>query len=218
MLDARPFHVAELATDRAIHLIGLTAGVIGAIAIVSLAGLTTDRRTFSAVVVYSLALLAMLGASAAYNCGRAAARHELRRRLDHAAIFVMIAGTYTPFTVGVLSGGLALGATAGVWSAALAGVIMKLWYPHHLEGLSTILYLTLGWLGLLVVPSLFGSLAHPAAILIVTGGILYSIGAGFQLWRALPFQNAIWHAFVVLAAGSHYAAILQGVVLPGSPP
>ena len=129
----------------------------------------------------------------------------------------MIAGTYTPFTVGVLSGGRALGPTAGVWSAALTGVIMKLWYPRRLEGMSTALYLALGWLGLLVVPSLFGSLAHSATILIVIGGILYSIGAGFQLWRALPFQNAIWHAFVVLAAGSHYAAILQGVVTTWQP-
>ena len=100
----RAYSEAELATDRAIHVAALAAGAIGALAMVARAVLSVDALTFSAVMVYALALLAMLGASAAYNGGQARSGTELRRRLDHAAIFVMIAGTYTPFTLGVFSG------------------------------------------------------------------------------------------------------------------
>jgi len=212
------YREAELATDQAVHVIALVAGAVGALAMVARAMVSADALTVSAVVVYALALLAMLGASAAHNCGQTRAGRELRRRLDHAAIFVMIAGTYTPFTVRLLSSGMAIGMTTGVWSVALAGAFMKLRYPRRFERLSIVIYLVLGWQGLFLLPSLFASLPQPAAVLIVAGGGLYSAGAAFHIWTTLPFQNAIWHGFVALAAGCHYAAIWQTVLLPGVRP
>ena len=154
--------------------------------------------------------------SAAHNCGQARAGQELRRRLDHAAIFVMIAGTYTPFTLAGLSGGLAIGLTAAIWTVALGGALVKLRYPRRFERLAIVAYLVLGWQGLFLVPSLFAALPEPAALLIVTGGVLYSAGVAFHLWTRLPFHSAIWHGFVVLAAGCHYAAIWQAVLLIGA--
>ena len=208
----RAYSEAELATDRAIHVAALAAGAIGALAMVARAVLSVDALTFSAVMVYALALLAMLGASAAYNGGQARAGTELRRRLDHAAIFVMIAGTYTPFTLGVFSGASAIAMTVAVWSVALGGALLKLCYPRRFERLSIVVYLVLGWQGLFLAPSLFTTLPAPAAALIVTGGVLYTAGAAFHLWTRLPFHAAIWHGLVVLAAGCHYAAIWQAVV------
>lgn len=207
---------AERAADQAVHLVGLLAGAVGAIAIVARASVSADPVTLTAITVYALALLTMLGASAAHNRGLSRAGEELRRRIDHAAIFVMIAGTYTPFMTGFLSGGPAIGATAAVWSAALAGAVVKLRYPRRFERLSVALYLALGWQGLFLMPSLFASLPEQVAILIVAGGALYSVGAAFYAWRALPFQTAIWHGFVVVAAGCHYVAIWQAVVLARS--
>lgn len=209
---------AEIAADHAVHVIALAAGAVGAVAMVAQAIVSARLLTVSAVAVYSLALLAMLGASAAHNFGRTRPGNERRRRLDHAAIFVMIAGTYTPFTLSALSGGLAIGMTAGIWTMALAGAFMKLRYPRRLERLSIALYLVLGWQGLFLMPSLFVSLPLPAAVLLVTGGVLYSTGAAFHVWKTLPFQNAIWHGFVVLAAGCHYAAIWQAVLPAGTDP
>jgi hemolysin III len=107
----------------------------------------------------------------------------------------------------VLSGGLAIGVTAALWTAALGGVLTKLRYPLRFERLSIVVYLLFGWQGLFLVPPLFAALPEPAAVLIVTGGVLYSVGTAFHIWTRLPFQNAIWHGFVVLAAGCHYAAI-----------
>ena len=209
---------AERATDHAVHVIALLAGVVGAAAMVARAAVAADPLTFCAIAVYSFALLAMLGASAAHNRGRTHTGEERRRRIDHAAIFVMIAGTYTPFTIGYLSGSLAVEVTAGIWSAALAGAIVKLCGRRRFERLSVGIYLALGWQGLFLVPSLFAALPGPVLILIVAGGGLYSVGAGFYAWKTLPFQNAIWHGFVVLAAGCHYAAIWQAVVVAAIPP
>jgi hemolysin III len=95
---------------------------------------------------------------------------------------------------------------------------MKLRYPRGLERLSIAIYLVLGWQGLFLMPSLFASLPLPAAVLLVTGGVLYSAGAAVHVWKTLPFQNAIWHGFVVLAAGCHYAAIWQAILPEGTSP
>src|SRR5207237_3142592 len=116
---------AELAADRAIHILGLSAGAIGALVMIA-------RVTVSA---------------GAHNCRQARAGKELCRRLDHAAIFALIAGTHTPFTLTVLSGGLAIGVTAALWTAALGGVLTKLRYPLRFERLSIVVYLLFGWQG-----------------------------------------------------------------------
>ena len=138
---------AELAADRAIHILGLSAGAIGALVMIARVTVSAGALTFSAVAIYLLALLAMLAASAAHNCRQARAGKELCRRLDHAAIFALIAGTYTPFTLTVLSGGLAIGVTAALWTAALGGVLTKLRYPLRFERLSIVVYLLFGWQG-----------------------------------------------------------------------
>ncbi|HEX6441898.1 MAG TPA: hemolysin III family protein, partial [Stellaceae bacterium] len=157
---------AERALDHALHAAALPIGAAGGLAMVARAA-SADPLTFCAIAVYALALLAMLGASAAHNRGRARAGEERRRRIDHAAIFAMIAGTYTPFTLRYLSGSLAIGVTAGIWGAALAGAAVKLCCPRRFERLSVAVYLALGWQGLFLLPSLFAALPKPALTLIV---------------------------------------------------
>ena len=205
----------EFAADRALHVVGLLVGAAAAAALIAWAAVISDALTFLAVLVYATGLVAMLGCSAAYNLYRSAAHRGLLRRLDHAAIFVMIAGTYTPFTVCILGGASAVAYTAAIWAAAFAGAAAKLLYPQRFERFSILLYLAFGWNVLLVGQPLLASLDGLTMILIVAGGILYSIGAGIHAWRGLRFHNAIWHALVLLAAGCHYAAILHGVVLLG---
>jgi hemolysin III len=158
----------------------------------------------------------MLGCSAAYNLASNTYRQEFLRRLDHAAIFLMIAGTYTPFTTCRLHGVWAIGMTTAVWTGAVTGAVMKLICPHRVERLSTVAYLALGWIILVGMRPLLSSVDVQTAVLIGVGGVLYSIGTGFHLWRALPFHNVIWHSIVLVAASCHYAAILHGVVLARS--
>jgi hemolysin III len=210
------YRAGELAADRILHLMGTFAGVVGSAILVGIAAVIADRPTFSASLVYSVCLLTMLGCSAAYNLASNASRREFLRKLDHAAIFLMIAGTYTPFTTCRLNGVWAIGMTAAVWTGAVTGAVMKLIYPRGVERGSIVAYLALGWMILVGVRPMLGSTDARTAILIAVGGVLYSIGVGFHLWRALPFHNAIWHSFVLVAASCHYAAILHGVVLAGS--
>jgi hemolysin III len=210
------YRAGELAADRILHLMGTFAGVVGSAILVGIAAVIADRPTFSASLVYSVCLLTMLGCSAAYNLASNASRREFLRKLDHAAIFLMIAGTYTPFTTCRLNGVWAIGMTAAVWTGAVTGAVMKLIYPRRVERGSIVAYLALGWMILVGARPMLGSADARTAILIGIGGVLYSIGVGFHLWRALPFHNAIWHSFVLVAASCHYAAILHGVVLAGS--
>jgi hemolysin III len=195
---------------------GTLAGVVGSAILVGIAAVIADRPTFSASLVYSVCLLTMLGCSAAYNLASNASRREFLRKLDHAAIFLMIAGTYTPFTTCRLNGVWAIGITAAIWTGAITGAVMKLIGPRGVERGSIVAYLTLGWMILVGLRPMLGSVDAWTAVLIGAGGVLYSIGVGFHLWRALPFHNAIWHSFVLVAASCHYAAILHGVVLAGS--
>jgi len=206
---------AQIEADFAVHLLGMLAGMVGVAVLVGLV-VSANAVTLSSVLTYSVGLMAMLGCSAAYHIQRSSEHREFLRRLDHAAIFVMIAGTYTPFTACILGGADAIWLTGSMWLAALSGVAVKLLYPRRFEWASTAVYLALGWSIVLFMRPLLAALDRPTLILLVTGGVLYSIGACIHRWRRLPFHDAIWHALVLIAAGCRYVAILHGVVLLGS--
>ena len=216
LVPAREYRAREFAADRIIHVLGTLSGAVGSAILVGIAAAVAVLPTFTASLVYSVCLVAMLGCSAAYNLASNTSRREFLRQLDHAAIFLMIAGTYTPFTTCRLHGVWAIGMTTAVWTGAVTGAVMKLIYPRRVEQVSTVAYLALGWIILVGIRPLLSSVDVQTAVLIGVGGVLYSIGTGFHLWRTLPFHNAIWHSFVLVAASCHYAAILHGVVLARS--
>jgi hemolysin III len=135
------------------------------------------------------------------------------RRLDHAGIFLMIAGSYTPFTTHNLTGAWAWGMTAAIWTIAALGVFSKLFLKHVDRRFSVAAYLALGWLVLIALKPIIASVAWVALLLLGVGGLLYSTGVVFYLNKRLKFARAIWHGHVVAAAGAHWAAVLLGVVL-----
>jgi hemolysin III len=200
---------AEFAADRLVHFVGLALGIVAAVALVVVAAVQAHVVALATVAAYVAGLLAMLSFSAAYNLATRSPRRELLRRLDHAAIFAMIAGTYTPFTVMGLSGGWAVGMTIAVWAIALLGIVLKLSIPaSRFEGLSTGLYLAFGWIGFIAVGPLIASVGLPLLVLLGIGGLVYSVGAIFHVLERVPYQKAIWHGSVLVAAGIHYAAII----------
>jgi hemolysin III len=181
----------ELAADRIIHTIGNFAGVVGSVMLVGVAVGVAERPIFLASLVYSICLLMLLGCSAAYNLASTASRRGFRRQLDHAAIFLMLAGTYTPFTTYRLHGVWAVGMTAAVWTGAITGAAIKLICSRGIKPGSIVAYLALGWMILLEMRPMLASMDALTALLIGVGGVLYSIGVVFHLWRTLPFHNAI---------------------------
>jgi hemolysin III len=204
---------AELRADAVVHLLGLGFGLAACITLVVFVALRPDLPRGLSLGIYGFGLLAMLACSALYNLTTHARLKAVFRRFDHAAIFVMIAGTYTPFSLIVIGGGWGAALLAFVWTVALVGVVLKLRYPLRFEKLSVVAYLLLGWVILAALEPLLSSMSLAALILLVTGGGLYSLGVVFHLWERLPYQNAIWHIFVLAAAACHYAAILVDVAM-----
>jgi hemolysin III len=188
---SRQHRAGEVAADRIIHIMGTLVGVVGSAILVGIAALSAARPVFYASVVYSFCLLLMLSCSAAYHLASNASRRGFLRQLDHAAIFLMIAGTCTPFTICRLQGVWAMGMTGSVWTGAVTGAVMKLICPRSVERVSIVAHLALGWMILVGIRPFLGSVEVLTAVLMGVGGVLYSIGVGFHVWRALPFQKAI---------------------------
>ena len=203
---------AERSADRWVHIAGLTAGGAGGLTLLGLSlGLGRLGQT-AAIGVYAACLMAMFLCSATYNLA-SPKRRPLLRRFDHAAIFLMIAGSYTPFTTQSLSGAWAWGMTGTVWALALAGVAGKLFLPGLGRGFWVALYLALGWVAVVAIKPLLAGVSLLALGLLLAGGLTYSLGVIVYVRRALPFRRAVWHGFVIAAAAMQYAAILTGVVL-----
>jgi hemolysin III len=201
---------AERLADGVVQTVNVVLAVAGCTALVLLPGVQADPLRRTALAVYGAGLLAMVGCSALYAWGRGGRRHALFRHLDHAAIFVMIAGTYTPFTAVALSGNHGLRLLLMIWTMAVAGVLLKLIAPRRFDALSVPLYLAMGWT-VVSDPGLLLSLPLPATVLLAVGGVFYSVGVIFHLAR-VRFQEAIWHGFVMAAAACHYAAVVCAVV------
>lgn len=213
--ETRIYTTLEKAVDCAIHSVGLVGAIAGGIVLIVLVTVHGNPAAVASSSVYIGGLLAMFACSGIYNLWRTSRRGSLLQSLDHSAIFLMIAGSYTPFCVLLLPQGWSLAMTASVWAIALSGIAMRLFLPRRFARLSLALYLVLGWLGLVAIGPLGGVLDAATLALLLAGGVVYSTGVIFHLWRRLPFQNAIWHGFVLAGATLHYLAVFNGVLIAG---
>ena len=204
---------AEQRMDAAVHVIGVTGTLVAVPLIIGVALVMAQNsgqpRAFWAVLIYGLAFLAMIGASALYNLTPKAGLNWLFQRLDHSAIYIKIAGTYTPFT---LIPGQGLWLMAGLWGAAFCGVALKCLSPERFRWAALSLYLGMGWVGVLILPQMLASLPMATVVLIIAGGLVYTLGVGFYLATRLIFHYAIWHVFVLAASFLFYAAVMVLVV------
>jgi hemolysin III len=196
---------SERIADGAMHALGLSAALAGAVWLVWQA----VGGGGASLAVYGAALVATFAASAIYHMTPWEQVRPVLRRIDHAAIYVKIAGTYTPLVamIGGLSAWLVL---AAVWALAAYGVAQKLFFWSDPTRNGTWLYLAMGWLSVLLVGSMFAVLPGATLILIAIGGGLYTLGTVFHHWESLKFSNAIWHGHVVAASACFFVAIALG--------
>ena len=202
------YTIRERIADGCIHAIGVTASLVALTALLVIGVESQTLLWGVSLVIYGLALVATFSFSAGYHLVVRPKLKEVLRRLDHAAIFLMIAGTYTPFILIKMQTPWGLGLLAVVWTMAAIGIAIKLFAPRFLDGLSTALYLVQGWAVLAAWQPLMSALPGVALTLLMIGGVLYTIGVVFHLWERLPYQNAIWHGFVLSAASCHFAAVI----------
>lgn len=201
----------EFIADAAVHALGICLGLAGAIILVTVVAIEGSGAKIAAAALYAGGLIAMWVFSATYNLMPASRHRGVLQRFDHCGIFLMIAGTYTPFTTLHLHGALAFGLTAFIWNVALLGMAAKLFIERALEGLSAGIYLALGWSGVVAAGPFVHALRPSTLLLLAGGGLLYSLGVIFHRRESLPYQKALWHAFVLAAAMLHYAAVLDGI-------
>ncbi len=208
------FDRAELWADGIIHGLGVALGLAGVVILAWWLLPAARPADLVALLVYSVALLAVLVISAAYNMWPDSAFKWRLRRFDHSAIYVLIAGTYTPFLVGMSDGVVPRVLIVLVWLASLAGVAVKLAWPGRFDRLAIGLYLLIGWSGIVLWEQVL-QLPATTLWLLAVGGMFYTTGVIFHVWDSLRFQNAIWHAFVLVATACHYGAVVSFVA--GSP-
>ena len=190
------FDRAEIIADGVVHILGIVAGLIAAAALIVLTSLYATAAAIASVSVYASGLLAMLVLSAIYNLWP-----------------VSPAATYTPFMTEIDDRFVGNALLIGVWSVAAFGIVLKIFFPGRFDRLSVVLYLAMGWSGVMAYSSLVESLPTSTLCFIAAGGLLYSLGVIFHAWERLRFQNAIWHSFVLVAASLHYVAVLDLVLI-----
>jgi hemolysin III len=202
----RAYSRAEYLSDAVVHGIGISGALIAGPVLITLAAVWFgDATTVVALLIYTLTLLGMWVCSAMYNLVQREDLIPRLRRFDQSAIYFKIAGTYTPFIALASS---SFGFFIGIWTVALAGASVILFSKGSYIWLAILLYLGLGWAGVVAGGPLLADITPMAVMLLVAGGLTYSLGIVFLMWSRLPFHNTIWHVCVLAGTAICYAAIL----------
>ncbi|MFC0226340.1 PAQR family membrane homeostasis protein TrhA [Serratia aquatilis] len=207
-LPAAGYPWAEEIANSISHGIGLVFGIVGLVLLlVQAVNSGADATAITSYSLYGGSMILLFLASTLYHAvPHQRAKHWLKK-FDHCAIYLLIAGTYTPFLLVGLDSPLARGLMAVIWGLALLGVIFKLAFAHRFEVLSLVTYLTMGWLSLIVIYQLATQLAVGGVTLLAVGGVVYTLGVIFYASKRIRFGHAIWHGFVLGGSLCHFMAI-----------
>jgi hemolysin III len=212
MSPSRPWTVGEEVAHSVTHGIGLLGAVAGLFLLVVLAAATHDPWRITACAIYASTLVLLYGTSTLYHALSATRARNVFRVLDHSAIYLLIAGTYTPFALVSLRGPWGWTLLAIVWSLALAGVTMKAVFGARWPIISTALYIAMGWVVIIAVKPLVAHVPPAGIAWLVAGGLAYTGGVVFYAWTKLRYSHAIWHLFVLAGSACHYIAVVLYVV------
>jgi hemolysin III len=207
-LLAQGYSMAEEIANSVSHGIGLIFGIIGLVLLLVQAGAVgADVTAITSYSLYGSSMILLFLASTLYHAIPHPAAKRWLKKIDHCAIYLLIAGTYTPFLLVGLASPLAKGLMIVIWSMALFGVIFKMAFAHRFEVMSLITYLTMGWLSLVVIYQLAQRLPVGGLTLLALGGVIYTVGVIFYACNRIPFNHAIWHGFVLGGSLCHFFAI-----------
>jgi hemolysin III len=212
MTHPTPDTAAEEVVNSITHGIGLVLSAMGWGVLLVLATLFGDVWHLVSCGIYGGTLVFLYGASTLYHSARTKRMKRALRIVDHIAIFLLIAGTYTPFAMGLMRDGWGWTLLALVWGIALTGLVFKLVSTYRFHWGATALYLLMGWLGVLFIEPVAAAIPLGALLLIAAGGLAYTVGVIFYGWRSLPYSHAVWHVFVILGSVLHYLAVLWYVL------
>lgn len=198
------------------HGVGVLLSLVGSAVLITLAALWGDGWQLAGAIVFSVSLVLLYTASTLYHSIPHLVTKARMKVFDHCAIFVLIAGTYTPFTLVSLRGGWGWGLFAAIWLLAVAGIVFKLYYTGRFKRASTLFYLAMGWLVVVAAGPLAESVSHWTLAWLLLGGLSYTVGTVFYLNQRLPYAHGIWHLFVLGGSACHFAAVLLEIAASGA--
>jgi hemolysin III len=203
---------AEELVNRYTHGIGALTSLIGVIVLITLASRQHDNYRLVSACIYGVAMVTFYCLSTAYHSVRKPKVRYVFRILDHASIYLMIAGSYTPFALVTLRGPWGWSLLGTVWGLGTVGAVMKISTTHRLRFIGPILYIALGWIVVIALKPLSAALPTNGMLLLFAGGVAYTVGVVFYLWDRLPFNHAIWHLFVLTGSACHFCSIFYYVI------
>jgi len=210
----RDHHVREELASALTHGLGATAALAGGAVLITVAALNGDGWKLAASIVFGVALLLLYLASTLYHAIQHPVAKGRLKVFDHCAIYVLIAGTYTPFTLIGLRGPVGWWLFAIIWALALAGVVFKLFYTGRFKKLSTLIYVAMGWLIMVAAKPMFTALDGWTLSWLIAGGVFYTLGTVFYHRPAMRYSHAVWHLFVLAGSVCHYIAVLAQIMHP----
>ena len=190
------------------HGLGVIFSIVALVLLVMSATESGSTWNVTAVSVFGASMILLYLFSTLMHAIPHPRAKRVLQVFDHAGIYLLIAGSYTPFALVTLHGTLGWTLFGIVWSVAILGIVWKLFSTGKYMWVSNVTYLALGWICIIAIRPLYESLGHQGFMLLLAGGIAYSVGIVFYVWQKLPFNHAIWHLFVLAGSASHYFAIL----------
>lgn len=189
------------------HVFGLLASIVGLVFLVVKASASNSAAALISVLTFGVSLIVLYAASSIYHAAKEEQRRARLRVFDHAAIYLLIAGTYTPFTMLVLEERLGWQVFGIVWGLAVVGILLKLFFTGKFNVLSTLIYVGMGWVIIFAINPLIDQFSYEGLFTLFLGGGFYTLGAVLYSIKRLPFNHAIFHVFVLLGSFSHYLSV-----------
>jgi len=203
----------EEIANGATHGVGLAASVAAVAILVTFTALGGDGWRIVSSAVYGTTLVTLYAASTLYHGARRLGAKQRLRVFDHCAIYLLIAGTYTPFTLVPLRGGWGWTLFGLVWGLAVAGIVFKVFFTGRLNALSTVVYVLMGWVCVVAIGPMLELVPRAALLWLLAGGVVYTAGTLFYHNHRVPYSHALWHVFVVFGSACHFLAISRYVLL-----
>ncbi len=208
----RPYSPGEEIANAVTHGLGTVLSVAGLTMMVTLAALQGGGRQVAAAIVYGISLIALYTASTLYHAVRDVRLKKLLKTVDHASIYLLIAGTYTPFTLITLQGNGGWLIFGLVWGIAVLGLMLEVFWPNRPKAVSLAGYIGMGWIIIFKAGSMVETLSAPGLWLLLGGGLSYTIGTVFYVMKRTPYMHSIWHLFVLGGSICHFLAVVMYVM------
>jgi hemolysin III len=207
------YSLGEEIANSITHGIGIVFGIAALSVLMILAGLHGTNSHFISYLIYGISTILLYTCSTLYHAIPSIKAKKILKILDHSAIYLMIAGTYTPFLVLNIKGTWGLSLMIIIWSLTVLGIIFKIFFAGRFRLVSTLIYLAMGWLIFIATKPLVASLSSESLTWLIVGGLMYSLGTIFYLIKKIPYHHAIWHLFVLAGSVCHFVSIIYSANL-----